>query len=80
MWIGIAAYTVFAGIGVYHTLFRPSQDDPDASPPGIPIAAGAMTLGLFSMAIATWPVFGFLTPVIGFVEFMGFIMLTSFIP
>ena len=83
MWVGWAGYAGFAAIGLHYAVYlpyvkgeQPEYDDAQ----GVPVAVGCLVVGGTAMTIAVWPVWGFLTPVIGFVIFMGLVNVTSLLP
>ncbi|XP_030841330.1 transmembrane protein 128 isoform X2 [Strongylocentrotus purpuratus] len=50
------------------------------SPSAVPIATCSFVSGTLCINIALWPVYGFLTPVLLFTLFMGFIVIVSLLP
>ncbi|KNC56076.1 uncharacterized protein AMSG_02088 [Thecamonas trahens ATCC 50062] len=81
--LGVVAFSVFGAIGAYFGIYLAyvvKKTDDMAESSAIPVAVVFLLIGATAMTIAVWPVWGFVTPVIGFVEFMGFVMITSFLP
>lgn len=86
-WFCVACWLGFAGIGFYQSLYLPyvkgikpnETDDPVASRP-IQIASGLLVIGGLAWTVAYWPAYGWLTPALGFVLFMGGLMLLQLIP
>ncbi|XP_022106703.1 transmembrane protein 128-like [Acanthaster planci] len=84
LYLGLILMAVHISIGSYLIIFlswiKKNSDWEKASPMAIPLATGTFVFGAICLNIAIWPVYGFLTPLMMFTLFMGFVVTVSLLP
>ncbi|XP_071483388.1 transmembrane protein 128-like [Diadema antillarum] len=84
LFVGFGFLAINVSIAIYLIVFcswmRKINDWERHVPTAIPIATCSFVCGSLCLNIALWPVYGFLTPLMLFTIFMGFVVVVSLLP